>query len=182
MCDPVTIGTVALSAGTTLYGANQSAKLQSRQMSAQYGQQKQFNEQLQAGTVQNMNQLSTQQVQTQEAASRQDFDQQIQAQKLMARAKLAGGEAGVTGASLSAVMNDVAAAAGRNRSRIAGDAQDRIEQSQRQKEAVKLKADMQVNDDEIIAPSGSDLMVAAGLESLAIGMRGYGDYKKRKVG
>lgn len=119
-----------------------------------------------AAETRQINDVNLRAIQEHEAAAQQIDVAARQTTTALASARLSAGEAGVTGASVDALLNTVSADGARAASDVKLNEQNTMQQLERQKAGISAEADSRVNG----VPKSSPLALALGIAGAGIGL------------
>lgn len=148
MCDPTAIAATAMtvvSTGAQMYGQQQQYEAAVDQAEAQRNVFKQNRQNTYRALGREYGDINTRQSQEQQKAIEDKEERTREARSSMARARVAAGEAGIRGNSVSAGLRDISGAAARDRSTIDRNLNWTLGQLQRQKQSRQTQAVNRIN-------------------------------------
>jgi len=172
MCDPVSLAGFAISAASSVVGF-MGQQQQAAQQDALYKQNRanalRAFEDKQVATNWRM-------IQEQESAATEKQDVALQSRAAQASARVAAGEAGVSGLSVDALLGDIVGRTSRYNDRIDQQTDWTVAQLQQEKKGQAAQAVDRINS----VPRGTKpSFIDAGLRIGAAGLNAYTDYQKR---
>lgn len=147
MCEPMTIAAsmMAVQTGTSMMQQQMQYDAAGKQAEAQTEMFRQNRENAYKALGQQYGDINTRQSQEQQRAAEDKEQRTREARAQMARARVAAGEAGITGNSVRAGLNDISGAAARDRSTIDRNLNWTLSELQRNKTSARTSAINKIN-------------------------------------
>lgn len=148
MCDPVSIASTAMtvvSTGAQMYGQQQQYEMAAQRAEAQNKMYTQNRQNTYKALGREYGDINTRQSQEQQAATEEKEQRTREARSQMARARVAAGEAGITGNTVHLGLRDIGGSAARDRSTIDRNLNWTLGQLQRQKQSRQTAAVNRIN-------------------------------------